>query len=74
VAKVDSTQFSQGALYEIGSALSFFQIREFAVNVPSVTTMPNSERSTLPLSWETTGSPTLQSSFAFEARLCAGAD
>ena len=24
------TQFSQGALYEIGSALSFFQIREFA--------------------------------------------
>jgi restriction system protein len=30
VAKVDSTQFSQGALYETGSALSFFQIREFA--------------------------------------------
>jgi restriction system protein len=30
VAKVDSTQFSQGALYEIGSALSFFQIRKFA--------------------------------------------
>lgn len=30
MAKVDSTQFSQGALYEIGLALSFFQIREFA--------------------------------------------